>query len=179
MDSSFESLYPNELLSSLNLPVPEKPASEPIERNWVKSTAIYGAIFGFIMTAGAAVGLYFIPDEPLEWWIYLSVLGPLALIWLLFVIYPFLAWKKIGYLLRQRDITYKKGLIWQSETTVTYNRVQHVEISQGPLQKMFNLASVQFFTAGGDSSDLEISGLSPEKARTLKDFVAKKSSEEE
>ena len=35
----------------------------------------------------------------------------------------------------------------------------------------FNLAELKVFTAGGASSDLSISGLSPETAARIKDFI--------
>jgi hypothetical protein len=36
-----------------------------------------------------------------------------------------------GYLLRERDISYKTGVFFYKEISVTFNRIQHVEVSQG------------------------------------------------
>jgi membrane protein YdbS with pleckstrin-like domain len=84
--------------------------------------------------------------------------------------------KKRGYALRQRDITYKKGFLIHSQTTIPFNRVQHCETTQGPLSRAFGLMSLKVFTAGGASSDLRISGLRPEEANRLKDFITEASS---
>ena len=79
-----------------------------------------------------------------------------------------------AYSLRERDILHRKGVLIQMETIVPFNRVQHVSIKRGPLEKYFGLASLNIFTAGGQSSDLEISGLPAERANELKDFIAEK-----
>ncbi len=75
------------------------------------------------------------------------------------------------YALRERDITFRKGWIWWSETAVPFNRIQHCEIEQGPIEKMYGLATLEVYTAGKNSSDLSISGLEREIAERLKDFI--------
>lgn len=87
------------------------------------------------------------------------------------------------YALRERDITFRKGWIWWSETAVPFNRIQHCEIEQGPIEKMYGLATLEVYTAGKSSSDVSIGGLEREKAERLKDFILgriqKESDEEE
>ena len=51
--------------------------------------------------------------------------------------------------------------------------MQHCEITEGPIQKMFELASIKIFTAGGSSSDLAIPGLHREEAYKLKEFITR------
>ncbi|MEZ4773274.1 MAG: PH domain-containing protein [Bacteroidia bacterium] len=82
-----------------------------------------------------------------------------------------MAFKKKSYSMREKDITYRTGLIWQSVTTIPYQRIQHSEVSRGPLEQLFGLASLKIYTAGGGSTDLEISGLDPEKATQMKDYI--------
>jgi hypothetical protein len=83
-----------------------------------------------------------------------------------------------AYALRQRDITYRKGWIFHSITSVPFNRIQHTEINQGPLDRAFNLASLSIYTAGGSASDLVIPGLPYEEAQRLREFIAKKSAQD-
>lgn len=79
-----------------------------------------------------------------------------------------------GVAMREFDIAYQSGLFWRKTVIVAYNRVQHVEVSSGPLQRKFDLASVKLFTAGGTSVDLKIDGLSTERAEQIRTFVADK-----
>ena len=78
------------------------------------------------------------------------------------------------YALRERDIVYKSGWLWKQMTTAPFNRVQHVSIDQGPIERQFNLSKLKIFTAGGGASDLTIPGLDPTTANDLKEFIVKK-----
>jgi len=110
----------------------------------------------------------------------MTAMGVIFLIWVgllsLILLEEIKGFKKRGYALRQRDITYKKGFLIHSQTTIPFNRVQHCETTQGPLSRAFGLMSLKVFTAGGASSDLRISGLRPEEANRLKDFITEASS---
>jgi membrane protein YdbS with pleckstrin-like domain len=81
-----------------------------------------------------------------------------------------------GYAVRQQDITYKKGWIFRSRTTVPFNRIQHSEINQGPLDRKYGISSLKIFTAGGSTSDLTIPGLPPEEAERLHEFITDQTS---
>ncbi|MCA1762922.1 MAG: PH domain-containing protein [Cryomorphaceae bacterium] len=79
-----------------------------------------------------------------------------------------------GYALRERDLTYRKGWLFYSTTTLPFNRIQHTEVSQGPVEKKFELCTLKIFTAGGSTSDLSIPGLEEEEAQQLRDYISKK-----
>lgn len=76
-----------------------------------------------------------------------------------------------AYALRERDIVWKKGWIWRSITVVPFNRIQHTEIEQGPIERLFGLSTLKIYTAGGSSSDISIPGLTPDIAHRLKDYI--------
>jgi len=90
-----------------------------------------------------------------------------------------MGFKNKAYALRSKDIVYKRGWLWQSTTTAPFNRVQHVVIDQGLIERQFELAKLKVFTAGGSSSDLTIPGLHPETANMLKEFIVKKTGQDE
>jgi len=79
-----------------------------------------------------------------------------------------------GVALREFDMAYRSGLFWRKKVIVAFNRVQHVEVSSGPLQRKFGLASVKLFTAGGSSVDLRIDGLTAERAEQIRAFITAK-----
>ena len=103
----------------------------------------------------------------------------IIVLYALFVFMIFREFPKRAYALRQRDITYRKGWIFHSVTTVPFNRIQHSEISQGPVDRLFKLASLNIYTAGGSSSDLTVPGLPYDDAVRLREFIAKKSAADE
>ena len=80
-----------------------------------------------------------------------------------------------GIALREHDIAYRSGLYWRKTVMLAFNRVQHVEVSSGPLQRRFDLASLKFFTAGGSSVDLKVDGLRRERAEQIRAYIMAKS----
>lgn len=79
-----------------------------------------------------------------------------------------------GVALREHDIAYRSGLYWRKTVLLPFNRVQHAEVSSGPLQRKFGLASLKFFTAGGSSVDLKVDGLMRERAEQIRSFIMEK-----
>ena len=79
-----------------------------------------------------------------------------------------------GVALREFDIAYRSGLFWRKTVIVAFNRVQHVEVSSGPLQRKFGLATVKLFTAGGSGVDLKIDGLEAGRAEEIRAFISTK-----
>jgi len=90
-----------------------------------------------------------------------------------------LGFPKKGYLLREQDVSYRSGLLIYKLTTIPFNRIQHVEVSQNMIEKSFGLSSVKVFTAGGSVSDLAIPGLLPDKAHQIESFLLSKVSKHE
>jgi hypothetical protein len=106
---------------------------------------------------------------------------PATIVWtqwlivlIVFLVWPALAFPKRGYVVRDKDILFRKGIVWQSVTAVPFNRIQHVETSNTPLDRKFGLATLQLFTAGGSSGDLKIDGLTASIAEQLRIFVLRK-----
>jgi membrane protein YdbS with pleckstrin-like domain len=88
--------------------------------------------------------------------------------------WPVISVPRIGYAIRDRDILYKSGVFWQTVTVIPFNRIQHVEKSSTPLDRHFDIATLQLFTAGGSGGDLKIHGLSATSAENLRVFIIDK-----
>ena len=102
----------------------------------------------------------------------------LSVCWIVFaallLTWPGISLPKRGYVLRDKDILFRKGVIWRSVTAIPFNRIQHVETSSTPFDRKFDLATLQLFTAGGSGGDLKIDGLSTAIAEQLRVFVLEK-----
>ena len=103
-------------------------------------------------------------------WLYLIVF----LVFIAVLALKSIGFKKMKYVVREKDISYKKGVFFRSLTTVPFNRIQHIEIDEGPVSRFFKLVSLSVFTAGDSSDDLKISGLSKEEAQQIKEFISNK-----
>ena len=108
----------------------------------------------------------FVPTVPL--WLFVILFAILFLGW------PSLSIPRRGYVVRDKDIIFKSGIVWRSVTAIPFNRVQHVETGTTPLDRKFGLANLQIYTAGGSGGDLTISGLGAGTAEKLRIFILDK-----
>lgn len=165
--------FTNSIILPNNLPVVEPSDFNKIEKRYLKIIYIRISIFLFLIIAGF-IAFLLIPDEEIPVLTIILVILAIILFFATLFIVSTLGFPKKGYLLREKDISYKKGLIFFSQITVPFNRIQHVEVSQGILAKMFKLWTLKIFTAGGSSSDFSIPGLSTGIAHKLKEYISEK-----
>jgi len=139
---------------------------------------IKSIIFSIVLLAGYFT-FYFLGSVKNSQVVHLLILLFLAIIVTSNIILTVLGFKKKLYKLRKHDLIYKSGILWTSETSVPFVRVQHSEVIQGPIERIFGLAKLKLYTAGGSTSDLSVPGLKPDTAEELKDFITKRIQEEE
>jgi membrane protein YdbS with pleckstrin-like domain len=73
-----------------------------------------------------------------------------------------------GYAERDDDLLVRHGLLVRHLSIVPYARMQFVDVSAGPLERIFGLATVQLHTAAA-ASDARVPGLAPAEAARLRD----------
>lgn len=83
-----------------------------------------------------------------------------------------------AYAIREKDVIYRSGWIFQSVHTCPFNRIQHSTVAMGPLERQFGLARLILYTAGSNDADLSIPGLTQSAAESLKEWITKKIADE-
>ena len=73
-----------------------------------------------------------------------------------------------GYAERDNDLLVRHGLLIRRLSIVPYARMQYVDVTAGPLERAFQLATVQLHTAAA-ASDARIPGLPADEAARLRD----------
>lgn len=164
-----ESDWQNESVETGKLPRIEEVPFQKHPRRYMGYRRIQTSIFWAFPILGVLIPAIVVPGE----WIFYVGTPVLIFTVLSFATIP-IGYRKRSYALRERDITYKKGWLFNSIVTIPFNRIQHTEISRGPLERKFELSTLKIYTAGGSTSDLSIPGLEVEEATQLKDYVAKK-----
>ena len=76
-----------------------------------------------------------------------------------------------AYLERADDLIVRRGLLFRQVTVVPYGRMQLIDITAGPIDRLFGLATVQLHTAAA-ATDARIPGLTQEEAERLRDRLA-------
>jgi len=119
-------------------------------------TAVVGTFFGLVFLAalGALAAL-----------IALAVIVTLgaALSW--FVRRRYRAWR---YQERHEDLIVARGVMVRRLSVVPYGRMQFVEVTAGPVERLFQLSTVKLHTAAA-ASDARIPGLERAEAARLRD----------
>lgn len=141
----------------------------PLSAKYTKALVITGLLFWILPAVALTVISQFKAEMMLlEFVWFWPAYGALVIGSLLLV--PVVVHFK-GYALRQHDIHYKHGVIWRKCLSLPYNRIQHVEVESGPLERIFELGTVKIFTAGGGRTDMAIAGLPAEEAAKLRDHI--------
>ncbi|HZE38971.1 MAG TPA: PH domain-containing protein, partial [Stackebrandtia sp.] len=82
-----------------------------------------------------------------------------------------------GYAERDEDLLVRHGLWTRRLSIVPYGRMQFVDVSAGPLERSFDLATVQLHTAAA-TTDATVPGLEPGDAAGLRDRLAERATAE-
>lgn len=97
----------------------------------------------------------------------------------IFTIWPLLSHRFRGYALRQHDLVYQSGIVWRKTTAIAFNRVQHIENKQGPLERLFDLSTLELYTAGGSGGDLSVPGLIRHDAIAIRQHILERTQSDE
>lgn len=135
------------------------------------ATIIGWTIFGLIICVPLWLTHVFLTGFSIIWPILATVACLALLIWR-FLRQPALyrAW---GFAERETDLYIRSGVWFRQLTVVPYGRMQAVEVTSGPIQRAFNLATVKLVTASAES-DAQIPGLHPDQAALLRDRLTER-----
>ena len=67
----------------------------------------------------------------------------------------------------------RRGVLWRSVIDVPRSRMQHSDVSQGPLERMHGLATLSVFTAGTRYALVRVQGLSHERAIEIREHLTR------
>lgn len=76
--------------------------------------------------------------------------------------------KAIGYILREDDLLFRRGIMFERIVAVPYGRLQLVDINRGPLLRALGLSTLKFVTASA-ATGVQLPGLTQADAEALRD----------
>ncbi len=107
--------------------------------------------------------------------IYLPLLGGLLLVLALLVLFaykwPAARHKRLRYLVDEGGLRIRRGVFWRKVIWIPISRVQHTDVSQGPVQRPFGLATLTVHTAGTAGASISLAGLEHGIATRLCDHL--------
>lgn len=89
------------------------------------------------------------------------------------VLLPFVGrrYRSWGYAEREDDLLVRRGVAFNRLSVVPYGRMQFIDVTAGPLERAFGLATVRLHTAAA-ATDARIPGLEREEAARVRDRLA-------
>ncbi|MEH6757015.1 MAG: PH domain-containing protein [Parasphingorhabdus sp.] len=105
-----------------------------------------------------------------------TIIGPVTAIALfLFTFLPGRIYRRWGYDIgpegQDDQLRVLRGFMWRMDTIVPFNRIQHIDVAQGPLQRVFGLSTLIVHTAGTHNSIVALPGLSTPDAEAMRETI--------
>jgi membrane protein YdbS with pleckstrin-like domain/RES domain-containing protein len=161
-------------------PQPRSPIADGSERRLEPQVVRVQRIAGLVTVGVAALVLLgglgiasLAADPPARWmalglgaWLALvSGLAAVALVW------PALAWSRTSFRVDERGLEIRRGVWWREVLRVPRSRVQHTDVSQGPVERPYGLATLVVHTAGTQHASIHLDGLAHETAEAVRDHL--------
>ena len=87
------------------------------------------------------------------------------------IVAPDRIYRRLGYAIDGRLLRTVRGWLFHTDTVVPFVRVQHIDVTRGPFDKMFGTATLVVHTAGTHNSIVTLPGLSPERAAEIREAI--------
>lgn len=87
------------------------------------------------------------------------------------LVWPGIEYRHLHWRLSEMGLEIRRGVFWKHRIAVPWARAQHADVSQGPLQRMFEIGSLTIHTAGTSNSSVTIDGLNHDRALKLRDEI--------
>jgi membrane protein YdbS with pleckstrin-like domain len=142
---------------------------QPPERGYLNVLRARALIFWLPLIAGAFILDRLVLAEyrvagllPLA----MTILGAVAIL-----VAPQRVFRRLGWRADAEQLQAVRGWLVHVDTIVPFVRVQHIDVSRAPLDKMFGTATLVIHTAGTHNSIVAVPGLAPERADALRSSI--------
>lgn len=141
----------------------------PLHRltGWILSASVSLGLFIMLVSfliaespRGLAIGLLLLlwaaASATLAWWLQR---------------WPAIWYRYASYKVDAQGVEIRRGVVWRSVVNVPRSRVQHTDVSQGPLERRFGLSTLIIHTAGTDHAMVSVNGLDHATALAIRDHL--------
>ena len=89
--------------------------------------------------------------------------------------WPGVRYRYLSYSVEDNGLVIRRGVVWRSATSIPLSRVQHTDVSQGPIQRWYGLATLIVHTAGTENASISLAGLPHAMALSVRDHLVSSS----
>jgi membrane protein YdbS with pleckstrin-like domain len=76
-----------------------------------------------------------------------------------------------GYTMGNDRLRVVRGILFRHDAVVPFGRVQHIDVNQGPLERMFGISTLTLHTAGTHNASVHLPGLEEGLAREMREEI--------
>jgi membrane protein YdbS with pleckstrin-like domain len=142
----------------------------PLER-------ITGSIFTAVLATASLIGIVFFliagDDVPRTLRILVPVVWGAAVVFGFWHAYrwPPRNYAHTFYRVDEQGIEIRRGVYWRVVINVPKSRVQHIDVTQGPIDRRYGLGMLVIYTAGTDHAKVELDGLEHGRALLIREHL--------
>ena len=138
----------------------------PLHPDFVKVTRIGWAVGAMPLIIGALAlevagllprGVFLVPVLALAAYMILAV--------------PLRRYHARGYRLDDDRLRGVRGILFRSDTVVPFGRVQHIDVQQGPIERIYKLGTLVLHTAGNHNASVSLPGLAHADALAMRESI--------
>ena len=144
-------------------------ALTPLDPRFVSATRLAEALFWGPALVAAIVGEFLLPG-----WHGVFVVPALLGIALFVLRLPRRRYAARGYDHAADRLRVVSGILFRSDTVVPFGRVQHIDVDQGPIERMYDIATLTLHTAGSHNASVSLPGLAHEDAMAMRETIRAK-----
>ena len=142
----------------------------PLDPGLLRLMRLRGATAGLLLLAAAAIGET-LADRVAPLPFGLLVGAAMAVLLYLALIAPPRRYRAWAYAMDGEELQVRRGVWTRVHTLVPLDHVQHIDVSQGPLERAFGICSLVLHTAGTLHSQIVLPGLTRPTAERIRDEI--------
>ncbi len=85
--------------------------------------------------------------------------------------WPAIDYAHTSFTADDEGLVIRRGVIWRHVVSVPRSRVQHTDVSQGPLERRYDLGTVVIYTAGNEHAQVTLRGVEYATALAIRDLL--------
>ena len=150
--------------------------SRPVDPRYVNLQKQVGWITSGVLSTIAAVALpiFFLVTRATVLGIAVILIAAVAflafLTWLM-QIWPPIEYRHMSYRVDAAGLEIRRGVYWKHAINVPRSRIQHTDVSQGPVERRYGLGTLAIHTAGTEHARVELPGLPHDTALAIRDHL--------
>ncbi len=153
---------------------PPAPATAPVDAEWHRMSPRFVFVGTLRQLRGLVIpaAIILITGNVGRGGSELILIGIAVVFTVLAALGSLIEWWNFRYALTDRELVVRSGIVQRQERVVPYGRIQAINVSEAPLERVAGIVRVTVETAAGGTADIDIRAIAQDKAPQLREALA-------